>query len=132
MQQHLWLLVCPLLVFAASGRGGQPVDGRGHVLIRKVPVRDCRVLRAFVGTPVDGCLKSRDYGGRVAEYPGRVGPGIRYRFNNNDGVHVSLARGEEFNVVVLRGGAGTRMYADADDIARPGNGRHIWSFPGGP
>jgi len=100
------------------------------VTIRKLLPIDCRVLRAFAVNPIDGCPMSRRVG-RIAEYPDRLGAGIYYSYKKNDGLHVTLAEGEAFDTVILRGGAQTKMYADATEIGGPGKGKLLWTFPGG-
>ena len=107
------------------------VPGSDPITVRKVMVTDCRVLRAFVGTPVDGTVFSRHYGGGVAEYPERSGAGTQFDFNNNDGLHITLADDRGFQMVVLRGGASTKMVADATDIGHAGTGKLIWELAGG-
>ena len=121
----------------SEGTGRQPLHAiplaSGPATIEKVAVTDCRVLRAFVGEPVDGCVRSMNYNGRVAEYPARgVGAGINYRYNRNDGLHLTLADDKGFDAVVLRGGARTDLFANVSDIAEPGEGKLRWQFAGGP
>ena len=54
------------------------------VEVQKVPVVDCRVVRGFLGTPVDGSVTSKDYRGRVREYPHTASDGVVYSYNRND------------------------------------------------
>lgn len=100
-------------------------------VIQKVPVADCRVVRGFVGAPVDGSVHSWDYSGRVAEYPARASDGVQYRFLGNDGVHLTLADARGFDLVVLRGGARTRMYAGTTGLVEPTNRSPLHVFGGG-
>lgn len=116
----------------AGGESVSSIPLSKPTVIEKVMVEDCRVLRAFVGEPVDGCIRSLNYLGSVCEYPGRlVGAGINYSYNNNDGLHIKLTYRKGFNLVVLRGGASTEMYSNAE-LTGPGKkGRLLWKFPGG-
>ena len=103
----------------------------GPVVLRKLAVADCRILRGFSGEPVDGTLKSSDHWyGRVREYPKQAGA-YGWSYNNADGLHITLAEDRGFDVVVLRGGAGAEMVGDATHVARPGDGKKLWTFPGG-
>ncbi|MGA4578564.1 hypothetical protein [Limisphaera sp. VF-2] len=122
--------LCAWVVFFWLAYGlGQEAD-RVWV-IQKVPVADCRVVRGFVGAPVDGSVHSRDYSGRVAEYPARASDGVQYSFNGNDGVHLTLADERGFDWVVLRGGARTRMYAGRTTLVEPTNRSPLHVFRGG-
>ena len=96
-----------------------PAGPQGFVTIRKVPAVDCQVVRGFLGTLVDGSVRSWDYRGTVREYPRTASDGVAYAYLNNDGAHIRLADGEGFNVVVLRGGAKARMYVEVDGITEP-------------
>lgn len=111
-------LVTPCSVRAVSGAPIALPAGEG-VVLRKVTVTDCRAVRGFLGSPVDGSVHSWNYGGRAQEYPQIAGDGVTYSFNRNDGLHLSLADGEGFDVVVLRGGARGRLYADAGSLTEP-------------
>jgi hypothetical protein len=51
-------------VVPGSGIPIEP-DGTEIVAVKKIPVIDCRVVRGFLGTPVDGSVKSWDYWGRM-------------------------------------------------------------------
>jgi hypothetical protein len=105
--------------------------GETAVIVKKLPVEDCRVVRGFLGTPVDGSTHSWDYGGNVREYPRTASDGIAYSFNNNDGLHITLSDDEGFDLVVLRGGARTRMYADVTSLTEPQDEEPLWKFQGG-
>jgi len=115
-------MACALLSGAAAAMGPT-------MTLKKIAVEDCRVLQAFVGAPVDGCPNSLR-GGGPGEYPNRAGAGVRYSCHNNGGLHITLADAP-FNLVVLRGGARTAMYANASEIGAPGDGRLLHAFPGG-
>ncbi|MDP6502674.1 MAG: carbohydrate-binding family 9-like protein, partial [Planctomycetota bacterium] len=108
-----------------------PLDGDQPVTIERVAVEDCRVLKAFVGEPVDGCVRSLNYSGSVSEYPGRyVGAGISYRYLNNDGLHITLADDEGFDAVVIQGGARTELHVGVPGIELPKDSEPVWRFPG--
>jgi hypothetical protein len=106
-------------------------EPQGVLDIRKVPVVDCRVVRGFLGTPVDGSVQSWDYRGTIREYPRTASDGVAYAYLNNDGLHIRLADGESFNTVVLRGGARARMYADVNGLAEPAMREPLCRFEGG-
>ncbi|HEX7896532.1 MAG TPA: hypothetical protein VF950_02145 [Planctomycetota bacterium] len=116
-----------MLLFAVMAV--QAVDA--PVVLRKLPVADCRILRGFAGEPVDGTLKSSDHWfGRVREYPKAAGA-YGWSYNDADGLHITLADDRGFDLVVLRGGSGAEMVADATHVARAGDGKRLWTFPGG-
>jgi len=100
------------------------------VVVKKVPVEDCRVVRGFLGTPVDGSVRSWDYRGRVSEYPHTASDGVVYSYNNNDGLHITLADDDGFDAVVLRGGAATRMYVGVSSLTEPEREKPLHEFPG--
>ena len=130
-------VACLALPTAAEGVRGieGPValrpGGSELVVVRKVLASDCRVVRGFLGTPVDGSVGSWDYRGRVREYPNTASDGVVYSYNHNDGVHVTLEDDEGFDVVVLRGGARARLYVDAEGILEPEQEVPLWIFRGG-
>jgi hypothetical protein len=101
------------------------------VTIRKASVVDCRVVRGFLGTLVDGSVRSWDYRGTVREYPRTASDGVAYSYLNNDGAHIRLADGESFNMVVLRGGAKARMYVDVNGLTEPAGCEPVCRFEGG-
>lgn len=98
------------------------------VVVKKVPVVDCRVVRGFLGTVVDGSIYSWDYRGRTREYPNTASDGVVYSYKNNDGLHITLGDDKGFDMVMLRGGAETRMYADTTGVAEPADGKLLWKF----
>ena len=133
MRRGLPVLLLACLAIADSdlaSAGAIELPAGQRVVIRKLLPTDCRALRAFVVNPIDGNPASKRRA-RVAEYPGRIGAGVFYSFNKNDGLHVTLPPGEAFNVVVLRGGAQTKMYADIAHIAEPTEDKLLWTFAGG-
>ena len=105
--------------------------GETALIVERISVEDCRVVRGFLGTPVDGSISSWDYGGNVREYPRTASDGIAYSFNNNEGLHITLSDDEGFDLVVLRGGAHTRMYADVNSLTEPENVKPLREFQGG-
>lgn len=114
----------------ASPASSDQAGDNEFTIIKKVPAYDCRVVRGFLGTPIDGSVASKDYRGRVAEYPKTASDGIVYAYNNNDGVHITLADGEGFDMVVLRGGAKAKMYVDFDGLLEPKDELPAAVFPG--
>lgn len=106
------------------------LDESESVVVKKVLVEDCRVVRGFLGTPVDGSLQSRDYQGRVREYPRTASDGVVYSYNRNDGLHITLAGEARFHAVVLRGDARCRMYEDVPSLTEPQDQKPLYEFPG--
>ena len=100
-------------------------------VVKKLLVSDCRAVRGFLGTPVDGSISSWDYRGRIQEYPNAASDGVVYSFNNNDGLHITLGDDDGFDAVVLRGGARTKMYVDTTELTEPKNEKPLWVFEGG-
>lgn len=83
--------------------------------IKKLLLTDARVLRAFVGDVIDNYNKSYNHDG-IYEYPRKwVGPGISYKYNNMDGLHLDMNE-KAFNLVVLEGGANTKMYKNSSSL----------------
>lgn len=110
-----------------------PVEaGAGEpTVIRKLLVADCRALRGFVGTPVDGTTRSGDWSGGAWEYNQRgAGAGVGYAYRANDGLHVGLADDAGFHAVLIRGGARVRMYRDCPRYDDPAGGTLLAEFPG--
>lgn len=105
-------------------------DGVGFVVVKKLPVVDCRVVRGFLGTPVDGTVKSWDYRGRTQEYPKTASDGVVYSYKNNDGLHITLGDDEGFDIVMLRGGARTKMYSAIDALSEPTDEKLLCEFDG--
>jgi hypothetical protein len=114
---------------SASGIQLQPNESQ-LVVVKTIPVVDCLAVRGFLGTPVDGSIKSWDYRGRVQEYPKTASDGVVYSYNHNDGLHVTLADDKGFDVVMLRGGARTKMYAGAETLAEPAQAKPLYEFDG--
>jgi Zinc carboxypeptidase len=105
-------------------------DKAGFVIVKKVRVTDSRAVSGFLATPVDGSVKSWDYRGRTHEYPKKASDGVVYSFNNNDGLHVILSDAKGFDVVVLRGGARTKMYSGTDALTEPAAEKPLYEFDG--
>lgn len=141
MAHHRIALPALLLAAAAAQAAGaaqaQPPDNAIRLdapadgwTVKKVAVSDCRAVRGAFGSPVDGSVRSWDYSGRVCEYPRSAGGGVGYAYNRNDGVHLTLADGDGFDAVVLRGGARTRLYADAGSLTEPQGVPPLCAFAG--
>ena len=130
----LWLVVslsaCSVWSQAASGPLTLEPAG-GPVVILKVPVADCRVVRGCFGSPIDGSVHSWDYRGTVREYPKTASDGVGYAYNNNDGMHLTLADDDGFDAVVLRGGAKTRLYVETGALEEPQGVEPLHVFDGG-
>jgi len=108
----LWLVVSLSAGSVWSQATSGPValeQGGGPAVISKVPVADCRVVRGCFGSPIEGSVHSWDYRGTVRECLKTASDGVGYAYNNNDGVRLTLADGDGFDAVVLRGGAKTGL-----------------------
>jgi hypothetical protein len=135
----VWLLSCLVLTASLADESSTAPSGLGislepneaeFVVVKKVPVVDCRAVRGFLGTPVDGSTKSWDYRGRMQEYPKTASDGVVYSFKHNDGLHITLADDGGFDLVVLRGGARTKMYSGVDALAEPTQEKLLYEFDG--
>jgi hypothetical protein len=103
---------------------GQPIR------VRKLLVTDCRALRGFIGSPVDGSLASYGWNVRPWEYGmGGAGAGVGYHYRRNDGLHIALAEGG-VDAVQLRGAPDVALYAGDTAHDSPGNKQPIWQFAG--
>jgi len=111
-------------------RSGIPLEPNAaqFVVVKKVPVVDCRVVRGFHGAPVDGSIYSWDYKGRTREYP-NTGIGVLYSYKNNDGLHITLGDDKGFDLVMLRGGARTKLYSDVG-LDEPAGQEPLCEFEG--
>jgi len=131
------VLLASLCICATALQAAEPVqriavqaDAEDFLIVKKLLPADSRVVRGFLGTPVDGSLESWDYRGAVREYPRTASDGVHYAFNGNDGLHIALDDAAGFNVVVLRGGASTRLYADVEGLVKPENRAPLHEFAG--
>ncbi|MCK4291906.1 MAG: hypothetical protein KAY65_01815 [Planctomycetes bacterium] len=132
MSNGMFVFAVMLFSGVALSRAGVPVEaGRDEfVVVKKVPAVDCRVVRGFLGVPVDGSVYSRDYRGTVREYPRTASDGVVYSYNKNDGLHITLSDGDGFDVIVLRGGAKARVYSDNVSLTEPRGVKPLWKFSG--
>ena len=90
------------------------------VVIRQILPTDCRVVRGFTHSPVDGREDTRYSNNVVGEWGGSGGtPAVNYRrFNGNNGLHVTLPPGG-FDVVQTRGDWRGRIYLNSDFLKEP-------------
>lgn len=108
-----------------------PVVPAGRTVIKKLLVTDCRVVRGFVTSPVDGRLRSYDWDVNVWEYGmAGAGAGVGYAYRNNDGLHITLADREGVDAVQIKRGAAVKLYADAQRYDDPGAAPLVWEFHG--
>jgi hypothetical protein len=99
-------------------------------VVTKIPVRDCRAVRGFIVSPVDGKTDSFNWDGRLWEYNMRgAGAGVGYSYRDNDGLHVTLADKRGVHAVLIRGGAQCKLYA-GNGWERQDNDRLLWTFSG--
>lgn len=143
VQRCLRTLCMPAALLAATAAARDIPGGlvelrpdEPSVTVEKVPVTDSRAVRGFLGTPVDGSVSSWGYRGAICEYPDTgkerydAGAGVDYAFNGNDGLHLTFADDAGFDLVVLRGGAKTRLYADDTELVEPRNAAPLHEFNG--
>ncbi|NPV45497.1 MAG: hypothetical protein HPY69_00960 [Armatimonadetes bacterium] len=108
-----------------------PIAAAGRTVVKKLLVSDCRVVRGFVTSPVDGRLRSYDWDVNVWEYGmAGAGAGVGYAYRNNDGLHITLADREGVDAVQIRRGAAVKLYADAERYDDPGSAPLVWEFHG--
>ena len=119
-----WALIC-LLGGTLAGAGPAAAGGIDlrpgePLLVRKILPVDCRLVRGFTHSPVDGRVDTRYANGTVGEWQGLHGtPAVNYRlFNGNDGLHVTLAEAG-FDAIQIRGRWRGRVYAGREDLHPP-------------
>lgn len=101
------------------------------LVIQKVLAADCKAVRGFLGTPIDGTVASWDYRGVQREYPNPASDGVVYSYNRNDGLHFVLADSTGFDAVVLRGGPKCRLYPGTGWLTEPSSILPFHTFAGG-
>jgi len=107
------------------------VVGDRPTVLRKLAVADCRVLKGFLGVPVDGTARSRGWDGGVWEYGRRgAGAGVWYDYRANDGLHVTLAEAGGFDAIQILGGARVRVHRDCPRYDDPAGGVLLADLPG--
>lgn len=103
-------------------------DAAEPMVVTKIPVRDCRAVRGFIVSPVDGKTDSFNWDGRLWEYNMRgAGAGVGYSYRDNDGLHLTLADKRGVHAVLIRGGAQGKLYA-GNGWEQPENDRLLWTF----
>jgi len=106
-------------------------DAREPLGVTKLSVADCRALKGFIGTPVDGSTESWDWSGKSWEYNQRgAGAGVGYAYRGNDGLHITLAHKGGFNAILIRGGARVKFYRDCTRYDDPASGALLTTIPG--
>ncbi|MDP7398570.1 MAG: sugar-binding protein [Lentisphaeria bacterium] len=133
-QGVLWIRGIRLVHSPAPMFAGDAVrltmNAKEAVVVKKLQVADCRMVRGFIGSPIDGSVMSQRYTGTIWEYgyPGG-GSGVHYRYRNGDGLHLTFVGNPSFNAVMLRGGAVTDLYRNSDWRAGSSAGAFLASFP---
>ncbi|HUT34719.1 MAG TPA: sugar-binding protein [Planctomycetota bacterium] len=109
-----------------------PVEaGAEPTVVTKLLVADCRALKGFIGSPVDGSTKSWNWNGETWEYNQRgAGGGVGYAYRGNDGLHVTLADKGGFDALLIEGGARVKLYRDCARYDDPASGALVAEFPG--
>ncbi|MCS7187652.1 MAG: hypothetical protein RMK89_11965, partial [Armatimonadota bacterium] len=125
------LTVAKEVQFESFGRRIAVQANGAPVIAEKVLVEDCRALRGFIISPIDGRLDSVRWDGGVWEYnmPG-AGAGVGYHYRNNDGLHVTLADANGVDAILVRGGARCKVYTDVKRYDDPNSGRLIAALTG--
>jgi len=100
-------------------------------VVEKVLVEDCRALLGFIASPVDGRLDSPRWDAGVWEYNQRgAGAGVGYDYNNNDGLHITLADDNGIDAMLVRGGAKAVIYGDGAQYDNPANAAQLATLSG--
>jgi hypothetical protein len=83
-------------------------------------------------TPVvDGRLDSPRWDAEVWEYNQRgAGAGVGYDYNNNDGLHITLADDSGIDALLVRGGAKAVLYGDGAQYDNPANASQLATLSG--
>lgn len=91
-----------------------------QLVIRQMLPTDCRVVRGFTHSPVDGREDTRYSNHVVGEWSGAGGtPAVNYRrFNGNNGLHVTLPEGG-FDELQIRGDWKGKIYLNSDSLTEP-------------
>jgi hypothetical protein len=106
-----------------------PLNMDKPYVVTHIPVTDCRAVRGFVGSPIDGTPDSRDYNGRATEYNrGDAGDGVGYYYRKNDGLHITLADRNGVNAIQVRGGIRADVVTDCAKYDDPSSGAKLMSF----
>jgi len=100
-------------------------------IVEKLLVEDCRALRGFIASPVDGRLDSPRWDAGVWEYNQRgAGAGVGYDYNNNDGLHIALADDNGVDALLVRGGAKAVLYGDGARYDDPADAMQLAALSG--
>jgi hypothetical protein len=95
------------------------------LLVRRLPVLDCRLVLGFVHAPVDGRADTWGYNGVVNEYNTSQGYSdgwqfVTYEFIERPGMHITLD-GSPFNMLYLRGGFVGDVHTGVTALDGPGD-----------
>jgi len=100
-------------------------------IVEKLLVEDCRALRGFIASPVDGRLDSPRWDAGVWEYNQRgAGAGVGYDYNSNDGLHITLADDDGVDALLVRGGAKAVLYGDGARYDDPADAPQLAALSG--
>lgn len=100
-------------------------------IVEKLLVEDCRALRGFIASPVDGRLDSPRWDAGVWEYNQLgAGAGVGYDYNNNDGLHITLADDNGVDALLVRGGAKAVLYGDGARYDDPADAPQLAALSG--
>lgn len=94
-------------------------EGR-HLQFRQILPVDCRVVRGFTHSPVDGREDTRYSNNVVGEWGATGGtPAVNYRrFNGNNGLHLTLPDGG-FDEFQIRGDWKGNVYFNSESLTEP-------------
>jgi len=101
------------------------------LVVTKLAVADCRALKGFIGSPVDGTTRSWNWNAETWEYNQRgAGAGVGYAYRGSDGLHITLADKGGFNALLIESGARVKLYRDCPHHDEPTGGTLVAEFPG--
>jgi hypothetical protein len=127
-------LVAPVSgdLFGFSRAEGIPsLPPSGELVVKKLRVADCRLVKGFCHSPVDGRPDSWGYNGVVNEYDDSQGgeghhwQNLGYECIKEPAIHVTLADGDGFNHLMLRGGFVGSLWRDVDTDDGQGRGTRL-------
>ncbi|MCE9612676.1 MAG: hypothetical protein K8T26_00275 [Lentisphaerae bacterium] len=106
-------------------------DDESELVIKALRPTDCRILRGFCFTPVDGTTESWDWAMRPWEYNmSGTGTGVQYGYLKNDGLHIMLEDAKGVNAVQVRGGVHANVFTGCTTYDDPGSGTAAFTFEG--
>ena len=123
---HLMKTNLTLIALGMAGLGGVfaseaiELEEGQQLRVRQILPTDCRVVRGFTHSPIDGREDTRYSNNVVGEWGATGGtPAVNYRrFNGNNGLHVSLPDGG-FDKFQIRGDWKGNVYFNSGSLTEP-------------